>query len=123
MNKKAKKYLINTQSGSPNTGTLLTTFIKKNRIYQNALARKLGRSTHTVYAFRKRTSIQTAVLWEFCHALNYNFFSDIAAQLPPQMPCATTLKDQRIAELEKQVQELTTERNNLKQVVEILRQK
>lgn len=123
MNKKAKKYLINTQSGSPDTGTLLTTFIKNNRIYQNALARKLGRSTHTVHAFRKRTSIQTAVLWEICHALNYNFFSDIAAKLPPEMPCETTTKDQRIAQLEKQVQELTTERNNLQKVLDILRQK
>jgi hypothetical protein len=118
-----KKYLRETALPVPHTGKMLTAYIKSKRIYQSALTRKLGRNRGTLTAFRKRISIQTAILWEICHALNHNFFSDIAAQLPPEMPANPTPKDQRITELEKQLQELTTERNNLQKVLDILRQK
>lgn len=44
----------------------------------------------------------------------------IGAQLPPTMPCAPTVKDQRIAELEKQLEELRTECRTLQRVVDAL---
>ena len=123
MKSKEKKYLTRTDNKAPHTGQMLTTYIKSKRIYQSALSRKLGRAGTTVSDFRKRSTIQTAILWEICHALNYNFFSDIAAQLPAEMPANPTPKDQRIAELEKQVSEIKTERDNLQQVIEILKHK
>lgn len=97
--------------------------IRKHRYYKSALARDLGRPYETIADYLKCPSIHVRILFEICQALNHNFFSDIAAQLPPEMPANPTPKDQRIAELEKQVQELSTERDNLQKVLDILRQK
>ncbi|MGE0638371.1 MAG: helix-turn-helix domain-containing protein [Bacteroidia bacterium] len=123
MTGKQKKYLIRQTDKAPDTGKMLTEYIKSNRIYQSALSRKLGRNVSTLKRFKKRSTIQTAILWELCNALNYNFISDLAAQLPPEMPARPTLKDQRIAELEKQVQELKSERDNLQRVIDIFQRK
>ncbi|MCG3165234.1 MAG: hypothetical protein POELPBGB_00996 [Bacteroidia bacterium] len=104
-------------------GQMLNQHIRKNRYYKSALARDLDRRYETIADYLKRPSVQVRILFELCQALNHNFFADIAAQLPPDMPANPTPKDQRIAELEKQVQQLSTERDNLQKVLDILRQK
>lgn len=68
----------------------------------------------------KRPDNRLSYLWHICFALNYNFLSDLAAQLPPTMPCGPTAKDQRIVDLEKQLRELQTECHTLQRVVEAL---
>lgn len=108
---------------SPHIGTLLNAYIRKHRLYQSALARDIGKRPETVADFLKKPDNKISNLWKICFALNHNFFSDIAAQLPPEMPATPTAKDLRIAELEKQVQELKTERDNLQRVIDILRPK
>jgi len=48
------------------------------------LACKPGRTFRTLAGYEKNSAIQTAVLWELCHALKHNFFLDIACQLPAE---------------------------------------
>jgi DNA-binding XRE family transcriptional regulator len=107
----------------PHIGKMLNNYIRRNRYYQSALARDIGVRPETISDFLKRPDNKISNLWKVCFALNYNFLSDLAAKLPPAMPCAPTPKDQRMAELEKQVQELTAECQTLQRVVEALQQK
>ena len=100
-----QKYITQLNT-APNTGELLKVFIKKKRLSKAALSRTLNRATNTLVGFIKGKTIQTAVLWEICHALKHNFFADIAAQLPNTYSnniSADTTKDERIAELEQEV--------------------
>ena len=90
---------------APNTGELLKDFFKKRRIRKAALSRLINRSPKTLATYEKNSTLQTAILWEICHALKHNFFADIAAQLPPtyttQAPADST-QDERIAALEQE---------------------
>jgi hypothetical protein len=100
--KAVRKYDIQTNK-APDTGALLKAFFKKRRISKAALARTLNRASKTLVGFVKRSSIQTAVLWEICHALKHNFFADIAAQLPATYTTndiADNTQTERIAQLE-----------------------
>ena len=104
MNRTEKKY-IQQKEQAPNTGELLKTFFKQRRIRKAALARLMNRSFNTLSTYQKNDTLQTAILWEICHALKHNFFTDIAVQLPPtyttQAPADST-QDDRIAALEQE---------------------
>jgi DNA-binding transcriptional MerR regulator len=104
----------------PHIGQMLNTHIRKNRYYQSALARDIGMSAESVAKFLKRSDNKVSNLWKISHMLNYNFISDIAAQLPSSMPCAATAKDHRISELEKQLEELNAECKTLQRIVDVL---
>ena len=108
-----QKYHIQEQP-APHSGLLLTTYFKEKRIRKSALAREMNRRPDTIYGFEKNSSIQTAILWEICHALKHNFFADIALLLPStysQTISAEALaKDQRIAELDQQIKILEAEK-------------
>lgn len=106
---------------APHVGTMLNMHMRKHRYYKSALARDIGMNHETVVNFMRRPDNKVSYLWRICFALKYNFIADLAAQLPPEMPCAPTAKDARIAELEKQVQELTAERDMLQRLTELLR--
>jgi hypothetical protein len=123
MKENSRKYLLNTQNPAPHTGKLLSDHIKKHRIRQNALARALNRQTGTLISFRKNATLQTAILWELCHALKHNFFADIAHQLPTDYP--TSLPDTttdplqlQIQDLQQQIARLTHERDLLQQIIQ-----
>ena len=100
---KAIRKYDNQINKAPDTGALLKAFFRKRRISKAALARTLNRASNTLVGFVKRNSIQTAVLWEICHALKHNFFADIAAQLPATytttMPADNT-QTERITQME-----------------------
>ena len=66
---------------APNTCEFLVTHIKKKRISKAALSRHLKRNNKTLVTYLRNQTMQTAVLWEICHALKHNFFADMAAQL------------------------------------------
>jgi DNA-binding Xre family transcriptional regulator len=108
---------------APHVGHMLNSHMRKHRYYKSALARDIGMNYETVVNFMRRPDIKVSYLWRICHALNYNFLADLATLLPPDMPSAPTTKDTRIAELETQLQQLTTERDTLQRVLEILREK
>ncbi|GEM_PF-515762 len=104
---------------APHTGNMLQAFYKKRRIYRAALSRHIGISQFTLYAYNKRSNMQTNVLWRLCHGLQHNFYADIAAQLPAHYTTdavADTTATTRIAELEQQVLLLTAERDVLLKV-------
>lgn len=107
----------------PDFGSMLNKHIRRNRFYQAALARDIGVRSETVADFLKRPDNKVHTVWNICFALRRNFFYDLGALLPQDLPHATTPKDERIAELEKQVQELTIERDVLQKVLDILHAK
>lgn len=107
----------------PHIGKMLDRHIRKYRFHQSSLARFVGVHTETIANFLKHPDNKISYIWRICFGLNYNFLSDIAAQLPPTMPCAPTPKDARIAELEKQMQELTAECATLQRVVDALQKR
>ena len=66
----------------PHIGAMLHTYMESNRIYKAALARALNRNVRTLLQYTKNHSVQAAILWEMSHALQHNFFADLAALLP-----------------------------------------
>ena len=105
----------NQENPAPHSGDLLTTYFKEKRIRKSALARVMNRRPDTIYGFEKNSSIQTAILWELCHALQYNFFADIAAQLPAGFATKSASSEQadKIAQLEQEIIILNREKNLL----------
>ena len=123
MKNKTRKYTLNTTNPAPNTGEILNAYIQEKRIYQSALARLLNRNQSTIVTFRKGTTMQTALLWEFCHALKHNFFADIAAQLPENYAIAKPnsqieRSENELDSLKKEIVLLKMERDMLKGMLE-----
>lgn len=123
MRNRTRKYTLNTAAPAPSTGEMLSKYITDKRIYQSALARLLNRNQSAISEFRKGATIQTAILWEICHALKYNFFADIAAQLPADYPFSAenTNKENTETEvdsLQKENAMLKMERDMLKSMLE-----
>jgi hypothetical protein len=111
------------QPAAPHVGQMMDKHMRQHRYHKAALARKIAVNYTTVVNFMRSPDNRVSYIWNICHALRYNFLSDLAAQLPPDMPCAPTLKDQRITELEQQVQQLTQECATLQRVIDTLRPK
>jgi len=99
------------------TGTMLSKKAKELNLNNTKLARLMRRSPKTTKLLLQKTSIQAYILWEFCYALNYNFFADFASWLPTSMPSKEKEK------MEKQIQELKTERDNLQKIIDLLTRK
>ncbi len=108
---------------APHTGEMMDKHMRLYRFHKSALARKIDLNYKTVVNIMRRPDNNVSTIWNICHALRYNFLSDLAAQLPPDMPCAPTSKDQRIAQLEQQVQQLTQECATLQRGIDTLRPK
>lgn len=81
MKPKGPKYLQE-EADIPHIGQMLSNYYKKKKIRQAALARDMSRHVSTIADYKKNNSMQTAVLWQLCHVLKYNFFADLAAELP-----------------------------------------
>jgi DNA-binding Xre family transcriptional regulator len=96
---------MKTSKNNINTGVLLTDFIEKRFVNRTELATKINRTAQSITKYSQNSSIQTNILIEICHALEHNFFQDIANQLPenftinPQWNSAYT---QRLKDLEKE---------------------
>ena len=105
----------NQENPAPHSGEILATYFKEKRIRKSALARVMNRRPDTIYGFEKNGSIQTAILWELCQALQYNFFADMAAQLPADFATKSASSEQTdiIAQLEQEISILNREKNLL----------
>ena len=117
MSESTNKYHNN---GAPHTGQMLERIIKDWRVCEAALARKLGRHRSTFEDFCRRESMQTGVLWEISQVMNYNFFSDIAEQLPPTFRHKQTAAEKEIAELKAEIEALKQENITLQRVADML---
>lgn len=93
--------------------------MKNKKIRPADLARGLRISPSSVQGMLKRPKLQVHRLLELCEVFQYNFFTEIALQLPYEEPKAeenTILleKEKRISELEMEVSIL---RKTLKELV------
>jgi len=105
---------------APNTSVLLKTYYKKNRIYLSALARRLQWPLVTLSSCNKAKTIKVSRLWAISYALRYNFFQDLADQLPADFSGsrpATPEKDIEMAELKRQIEILQAEKNILLEAI------
>lgn len=114
-----KKY--NTSTTAPHIGNILKSHIREHRLRKAALARHMGRSYNTVYAYQSSHSMQTTILWDLSMAMKHNFFQDLAAQLPPEFttsaPDPTLQFQERMAALEEENKQLNTKVETLMAVV------
>ena len=108
-------------AGYPHTGKMLGAAVKKQQVRKSALAPALERSFTTVNGYFKRASIQTSILWELSLALKHNFFADMAAALPPELPSNVPIAEDgaapRIAELEAELTAVRRERDLLREIL------
>jgi hypothetical protein len=92
--------------GDFHVGSIIKSYIDRNKISKAALARKVNRTDSAVLQLQKRASLQLGIVMELSHALKHNFFADIAAQLPAaytsDAPVDTTDKE-KIARLEQEI--------------------
>lgn len=94
----------------PHLGQMLRTYVKANRVYQSPWARLQGVQFKTVNSYFKKATMQAGTLFTVCQVLKYNFFRDIADELPAEFPSKTPPAfTQRISELEKEVERLKIE--------------
>ena len=96
-----------------NVGQLVKNYIDTKRIAKSAVARKIGKDDDDVMRYQKNASLKTEVLLALSHAMEHNFFADIAALLPShyttEAPVDNTASS-RIAALELQVKLLEAEK-------------
>lgn len=103
-----------------NIGEIITNYFETKRIRRAALARKMGILLQSLLSYQKKTSLQTDKLWELSHALEHNFFADIAAQLPANFTTTTNIQaenQQKMAALEKEIEKLKIEKEMLMEMV------
>jgi hypothetical protein len=103
-----------------NTGELLKNYFDAKRIRKAALSRLLGKKLNTLMYYEKSKSIQTQTLLQISVALKHNFFMDIAMMLPNDYSTNDDLfkeKNDRIKELERDVELLTKEKELLMEVL------
>ena len=103
----------------PSSGALLKKYFKEKRISKAALSRKLGVDYDSILKYVKNDTIQTAILWNLCNALNHNFFMDIAVNLPKEFSTYADLyseKDEKIKQLEQEITILKAEKDILLKV-------
>lgn len=103
-----------------NVNEIINHHLETKRIRRAALARKMGIKLYTLLSYQKKSSIQTNKLWELSHALEHNFFTDIATQLPTSYTTTIDIhaeNQQKIADLELQIKQLKIENKVLMDIV------
>jgi len=89
--------------------------MKQKHINAAELSRKLNIHYSTITGILDRPTIKVQKLIELSNALNYNFFKEIAEQLPYEEP-----ENERETELLKKIEQLIEENKILKIKVEVL---
>jgi hypothetical protein len=118
---KMKKMKSNIPPPTPHMGNLLKTYFRAKHIRKAVLARLLQRDKSSISRYQKRKTLAIDILWDISHALQHNFFSDIAAQLPAHFSSdipADTSKDELINTLQEENKQLTTQVATLKEVLQ-----
>jgi|LakMenEpi03Aug12_release.lakeMendotaPanAssembly.Ray.scaffolds.fasta_scaffold1888407_1 hypothetical protein len=94
-------------------GSIIKSYIDRNKISKAALARKVNRKDSAILKLQKKASLQLGIVLELSHALKHNFFADIAAHLPAtytsDAPVDNTDKE-KIAQLEQEIMILKAEK-------------
>ncbi|NNV55787.1 hypothetical protein [Limnovirga soli] len=106
-----KKYLEADKQAYPHVGNMLQQFLVTNKLSKAAVAKKLQVTAPVVSAYLKNRSMQVGVLWNVSLAVEHNFMADLADAFPATLNGGLNTswkqqlaaKDQRIAELEKEL--------------------
>ncbi len=102
------------------TGKLLADYIKKNKIRKTELGREINRTGLSILNYTRNVSIQTGILIEMCYALQHNFFSDIADQLPEGFSKTNLKQNSQVSEKDLLIEQLQEENKVLKIQNELL---
>ena len=107
-----------------NIGKLMAAKMEEMRISQAGLTRKLKRNHQSIISqMLKRKSMQAYLLWELSIAMNYDFFRHISEELIDQNPSlrgSTPSAQNRIAALEKELEQCRSENAYLKKAIDAL---
>jgi transcriptional regulator with XRE-family HTH domain len=101
-------------------GQMIKQLIDRRNITRTAIARKMQTPHTAIYAYEKRNSLKTATLLRLCHALEHNFFTDLANALPANYSQNTdfqSAKDLLIAQQTTEIQKLKYENDLLKELI------
>jgi hypothetical protein len=91
----------------PHIGEMISRHIKAKRYHKSAWGREHGVQPATVNGYLRTPVMKTDTLFVICQTLEYNFFKELAAALPEQLPPLTVSENEtRIKELEQRVREL-----------------
>ena len=100
---------------------MLREYIDEKSIAQSSWARKSGINRRTIAKYFKKSTIQVDTLFTICQTLGFNFIREIADALPDHLPPTKAIDESaKVAELEKQVAELTNEVATLKEVLKLV---
>jgi hypothetical protein len=98
-------------------GSMIKHFVDKHLLVRKEVSKKLGFYNTAIYGYEKRKSIYTDTLLNFCHALQHNFFMDIAQQLPNSYTQNhQSQKDLEIEQLKKEIEKLKHQNDLMKEL-------
>lgn len=100
------------------TGEMIKKIIAQKNLSPTKMALGIGIPNTAIYAYEKRGSVQTSILFNLCHAAQHNFFKDIANMLPHHYTQdATSSSEQEIVALKKEIERLQYENNLMKELL------
>ena len=105
-----------------NTGQILFDYLERNNIYRIGLAKKMGIDVQQIFYAVKKKSMDSQKLTDFSHALEHNFFMDMAAKMPEAYTSNSGIfkkKNEEIAALKERVKELEAENAVLLRVLKV----
>ena len=104
------------------TGQMLFDYFERKSIYRIGLAKKMGIGVQQIFYCIKKKTIDTQKLTDFSHALEHNFFLDMAAQMPETYTSNSGIfkkKNEEIAALKERVKILEAENAVLLRVLKV----
>jgi hypothetical protein len=100
------------------TGAMIKQRIDLLKIQRTVLAKRLSIPSTSIYAYEKRSSIQTANLMRLSVALGHNFFQDIANTLPAHYTTAiASAQDALVLQQAEEIKRLKSENELLKELI------
>jgi hypothetical protein len=96
--------------------------LQQNRTYRE-IEKAINRPPTSMYQYIRNSSIQTGILIDLCYAMKYNFFQEIANQLPNEFTKTDKDAEEKLAQktaLENRIAELEEENKILKVQVDLL---
>lgn len=92
-----------TRMQAPHIGQMLKKHVRKYRLFQSGWARQQGVTPKTIATYLKNPTMRIDTLFLICQVLEYNFFTEIARQLPGELP--PVIKQESDAQVEMLKQE------------------
>ena len=94
--------------------------MKQRRLPIIELAKRIGLHSTTVHGMLGRKTIQVQKLVDLCDAFKYNFFREIAEQLPYEQPIFDDVFKQKEAAFTEEINRLKEENKTLNIKVDVL---